>query len=437
MTELDSPGMPDFDRIFENLIMPWFYTKPIFFKLFCLYNIRPNPQICVPFRSGKKLIEYNPELLKEKNLDQLRAELLLELERILLRHPFRRPAGISDFDKILWYQASTMTLTQNGVNYYGFESNQSIEYYYKKLSELESDDDETPADQKNDFPDFPGFYIDEEETEVMCEEASAAEESEADTDAGAGKGNEESEDGSELWTCDDEQSDEEISQFISQNNMNWGDTPSFIKQMISMNKKAKIPSCINLLEYFKGIRGKGDRTTTRMRPSRRFGYAQMGSKSRYVPGRILVGVDVSGSIADSVLKTFYGAICNVFDKSIKYIDIFQFDTQLKTEKPVLFKKRSSIQIQGRGGTSFQPIFDYAIKHQNTSDGLIIFTHGFAPPPVIHHKLRTKVLWVINTAQNYELVYKDLKETGLVTALLEKNILRTMFGPSLMGEKQND
>lgn len=436
----------DFNRIFENIIMPWFFSKPIFFKLFCTYTLKENPNISTPFRSGRRIIEYNPRILEQNELSFLRNELLLELERILLKHPFRRPKDTPDFDKALWYEASTMTITQSRVSFYGLESFQSIEYYYKKLCQLQKEDEESDETSDSSFPtastddkqnigEASGFFIPEDseensENEESNETVEKSKGDEEDSNSSAipinqkeqNEPEENNEQPYELWDCEEEDTESEASEFITsfikENSTNFGDTPAFLQNMILIQQKAQIPGFIKLLEYFKGIREKGDRQLTRMRPSRRFGYNQMGSTRKPVPGRILIGVDVSGSISDVLLEHFYSAIGNVFDRSIKYIDVFQFDCELKTKKPVIFKKRKELLITGRGGTSFQPIFDYAIRNQNTYDGLIIFTDGFAPEPVIHHKLKTKVLWVIDCKNSYENVYKRLNKTGLVTVLKE-------------------
>ncbi len=412
----------DFDRIFENIIMPWFFSKPIFFKLFCIYELRPNPDLSIPFRSGKRIIEYNPSLLEQMELPALRAELLLELERILLLHPFRRPADKKDFDKTLWYEASTMTITQKKVTYYGFEKYQSIEYYYEKLSGLQENEEDND-DGKNTEAERAGFYISDNYDKSLSEDQS--QNSTEEPEGHAALADEESgnnEEPCQLWTCEDENDNTESSEFIScfvrENSENFGDTPAFLKELVIIQQKTRIPDFVKLLEYFKGMREKGDRSLTRMRPSRRFGYDQMGSTRRPVPGRILIGVDTSGSISTSTIAKFYSAIGKVFDRYIKYLDVFHFDCQLKTEKPYAYKKKKVFEIQGGGGTSFQPILDFTIKHQNLYDGLIIFTDGYAPEPLIHHKLRTKILWVINSKENYEYVHKALAKSGLVTVLQE-------------------
>lgn len=204
---------------------------------------------------------------------------------------------------------------------------------------------------------------------------------------------------------------------MKKNKTLWGSLPDNVESLLSLlnAKRARIPSCIKLLEYFKAINN-SCYSLTRMRPSRRFGYSQMGKKRRPEPGKILAGIDVSGSIDDEQILKFYHAVSNVFDRGIKNVEILQFDTELKTPKPLPFKKCLQIKVLGRGGTSFQALFDYAIKHQRDYDGLIIFTDGCAAEPEIHHRLTTKVLWVLNDKQSFYLHKESLNKTGFVTVL---------------------
>jgi predicted metal-dependent peptidase len=443
----------DFKKIFESLTMPWFYSNPIFFKLFCMQKLVPNPIIPIPFRVGKNLIEYNPLIVGKKTRECLRNQLAIEIQRIILRHPFRRPEDDWNFDKELWYEASTMTITQKGVGCRGFKKHRDIEYYYKMLRN--SDDEDSDDDDEDDGSGFKGNETDENQNgdgaekfqnqngrssffqeESDCEESNGASSDSTETkeekNGGAQDDNsktenasddnsksEETKAGCELWSCDDTEAEKSIDSFMKSNSTLWGTMSGNLEELLSLMavKKARIPSCVRLLEYFKGLRNNKDYTLTRMRPSRRFGYAQMGKKRRPVPSKILVGVDVSGSITVEHVLKFYHAIANVFDKGIKYIDVFQFDSVLATEKPERFKEVSEIKIHGRGGTCFQPIFDYAIKNQRDYDGLIIFTDGDAAEPVIHHRFSTKVLWVLVDKVSYFDNQETLRKTGFVTVLV--------------------
>ena len=405
----------NYQKIFESLVMPWFYTNPIFFKLFCLQKLVENTELPISLRVGKGLIEYNPNMIKDKSREKVRDELSLELKRIILRHPFRRPKNDKIFDKEVWYEASTMTITQKNVNLLGLKKNRDIEYYYEMLRKKKSDEiGEQNHNKKNEKSDNSQSKI---EKQFSLEGKNS--------DEVGGTDNINSCDSniatiaSELWSCDDLQEENKIDYFMEENSNLAGTLPKDIEKQLSLMavRKSRIPSCVKLLKYFKALRENNNYILTRMRPNRRFGYAQMGKIRRATPGKILAGLDVSGSISESQIIQFYTALEDVFDRSIKHIEIFQFDMKLKTEKPIPFKKRSQINIRGRGGTSFQPIFDYIIKNQKQYDGLIIFTDGFAQEPQIHSKLYTKVLWVLPNNNCYCSNQKMLSKSGLVTVLV--------------------
>ena len=405
----------NYQKIFESLVMPWFYTNPIFFKLFCLQKLVENTELPISLRVGKGLIEYNPNLIQNKSREKVRDELALELKRIILRHPFRRPKNDKIFDKEVWYEASTMTITQKNVNLLGLKKNRDIEYYYEMLRKKKSDEiGEQNHNKKNEKSDNSQSKI---EKQFSLEGKNS--------DEVGGTDNINSCDSniatiaSELWSCDDQQEENKIDYFMEENSNLAGTLPKDIEKQLSLMavRKSRIPSCVKLLKYFKALRENNNYILTRMRPNRRFGYAQMGKIRRATPGKILAGLDVSGSISESQIIQFYTALEDVFDRSIKHIEIFQFDMKLKTEKPIPFKKRSQINIRGRGGTSFQPIFDYIIKNQKQYDGLIIFTDGFAQEPQIHSKLYTKVLWVLPNNNCYCSNQKMLSKSGLVTVLV--------------------
>ncbi len=81
------------------------------------------------------------------------------------------------------------------------------------------------------------------------------------------------------------------------------------------------------------------------------------------------------------------------------IDVIQFDTEVKADVLSLKKAKKPVKIQGRGGTNFQPVFDYVCDNPSY-DGLIIFTDGYAPVPTLKRSIRTKILWILDNEENY-------------------------------------
>ena len=205
------------------------------------------------------------------------------------------------------------------------------------------------------------------------------------------------EDLSQLWEedtfrlCEIDAAIDEISASNS-----WGSLAGKISNIILANTKAKI-DYRKVLSGFRASVLSTKRHLTRMRPNRRSGFDNMGSIRRF-DTNILVAVDVSGSVDDKSLSHFFSIVNRAFKYGIENIDVIQFDTELKDV--IHFEKaQKEVHVLGRGGTSFQPIFDYVGSHPEY-DGLLIFTDGEAPIPKPPKRMRCKVVWICNTQMQY-------------------------------------
>ena len=84
-------------------------------------------------------------------------------------------------------------------------------------------------------------------------------------------------------------------------------------------------------------------------------------------------------------------------------------------EPTLFAVYCSHQMNGRDGTDFQCVIDYA----NTArcyDGLIIITDGCAPPPSIPQGFRPRLLWICEDQQAYDSYHQWMQQTGRVCTI---------------------
>lgn len=119
--------------------------------------------------------------------------------------------------------------------------------------------------------------------------------------------------------------------------------------------------------------------------------------------KLLIAIDVSGSVSSKSISHFLKVIERFFKNGISEIDVIQFDANVKKEVVSLreYHKRfqNGFKVTGRGGTNFQPIFDY-LKQNNKYDGLVIMTDGYAPKPSIDFYIRAKVLWVLEDEECY-------------------------------------
>ena len=346
---------------YSHILEQWFIMEPPLFQVLCIHELVPNTQMKCPLRSGRKKLEYNPEIVVEMSDEALEEALRAEAVRLLMKHPYeRRPDGCSQ---------QAMGLGSNlviGDNYshprfrietpqeYGLKSGMSFEWYAREV------------DRQQD--------------------GSSSEDSDDDSSEGGPGKSEKHRDLAELWDEDD-MTVQLINGIIS-STKSWGSIPGNLAEILTSSLKAKI----NWRNIFAGFRASiisSKRKLTRMRPNRRTGFDNMGSVRRF-DTKLLVAVDVSGSISTESLQYFYGVINRAFRYGFESIDVVQFDNGVRAVHN-LKKVIKDIAILGRGGTSFQEPIDYA--HENGYDGLVMLTDGYAPEPVLPQGFKTGLLWV--------------------------------------------
>lgn len=363
------------EKRYSDILEKWFILEPPLFQVLCLHDLKAETQMTCPLRSGRKRIEYNPDIVKEMSDESLEEALRAEALRILLKHPYeRRPEGCSQ---------KAMGLGSNlviGDNYahqrfhietpkeYGLKGGMNYEWYARQVEEQQ----EGSGKGKSDEGEGPGN--------------GKAEYGGGDKD-GDGKGSgEKYRDLAELWEEDDMTA--QLINGIIESTKSWGSLSGQFAEMLNASLKAKI----NWRNIFAGFRASiisSKRKLTRMRPNRRTGFDNMGSIRRF-DTKMLVAVDVSGSISTKSLKYFYGVINSAFRYGFESIDVIQFDCGVKVVHS-LKKVVKDVAVLGRGGTSFQEPIEYA--HENGYDGLIILTDGYAPAPRIPEGFKTRILWV--------------------------------------------
>ena len=363
------------EKRYSDILEKWFILEPPLFQVLCLHDLKAETQMACPLRSGRKRIEYNPDIVNEMSDEALEEALRAEALRILLKHPYeRRPEGCSQ---------KAMGLGSNlviGDNYahqrfkietpkeYGLKGGMNYEWYARQVEEQQ----EGSGKGKSDEGEGPGN--------------DKAEYGGGDNDGDEKGSGEKYRDLAELWEEDDMTA--QLINGIIESTKSWGSLSGQFAEMLNASLKAKI----NWRNIFAGFRASiisSKRKLTRMKPNRRTGFDNMGSIRRF-DTKMLVAVDVSGSISTKSLKYFYGVINSAFRYGFESIDVIQFDCGVKVVHS-LKKVVKDVAVLGRGGTSFQKPIEYA--HENGYDGLIILTDGYAPAPRIPDGFKTRILWV--------------------------------------------
>ena len=219
--------------------------------------------------------------------------------------------------------------------------------------------------------------------------------------------------GASLWE-EDELMSEKVNHEIetAQRCNQWGSLGGDLRALIESTLVSK-QNFRAILSQFRASILSTKRHLTRMRPNRRYGFDAMGSQYAYST-RLLVAVDVSGSVPDEDIRKFLAVINRFFKQGIESIEVIEFDSEITTEKPLLLKQAANgIRVIGRGGTNFQPAIDFYYEHEEY-DGLVFLTDGYAPTPKLPDDKRHKPLaWILTTQGGNE---DNLKPFGPVVRI---------------------
>lgn len=282
------------DRI-TTIIEHWFIQEPALFQILCTHELAVNTQMACPIRSGKRRIEYNPDYLQQMTDQGLEEALRTEAVRILLKHPYeRKPDGCSQ-------QAIAMgSNIVVGDNYkysafkidkpadYDLPTGMAYEWYSRKIQAM--------------LPPGAGGDGGEDGDDSQKPEKGTGKGRNSSLDDRFEKTSDKNLDLSELWDEDD--LTVALINGVIEGCTSWGSLAGAFAEQLKASTKAKI----NWRNVFSGFRASilsSKRKLTRMRPNRRTGFENMGSIRRF-DTKLLVAVDVSGSISSESLSYFYG-----------------------------------------------------------------------------------------------------------------------------------
>lgn len=404
----------------KTIIKNWFISEPLLFSIITTHHLVMNDGLSVAMRTGRMCIEFSNLLCSELSDTELTDFLKIETYRILLKHPYARQPYKANPTAL--QLASDVVIAKYFVPPSGIESAGIV--YLKsqawRFSTLDyplgkrwSDTDELKFFQRNlqidrntgllktvDDLTFEQWYkwllFLIRETSAGGGEASGAG-ALSDYDLSAIT------ESAELWQEDESaqnQIDDKIKKAEIENG--WGETGGNLVRTLQEQTDFSFDYRRALTKFRANIVSV-NRRLTRMKPSRRYGFSAMGSRYER-KADILIAVDVSGSITDESFTRFYHVIKNFFFlKIIENIDLIFFDVNLKNTSPIKFSKNLKLaEIQGRGGTNFQPPIDYFLENRSRYSGMIIFTDGEGEvPKMTGGSGNASILWILDSRLAYE------------------------------------
>ena len=437
----------------------WFLTEPVFFAVYCSHRLTMNANMLCPLRTGKGRIEYNPTVIDAILDNQLKDLLKVEMIRILLQHPYaRQPLGCkpmmlqtaSDMVISPAYKFSWVDLAKP--EDYDLPKGQYYEWYANRLNEIaihhdgdapsegnsdtneqQGEDISAPSGGQNDqSQDLQPVSQDQVQIQVqgqgLGQEQGQEQSADQEQSQGQGQGQEsqgnddsalslqvraegESDFYTALWEENVFQS--RMITDIIRSTTRWGSLHGSMIELIKKSTEGRI-DYRNALRGFRASILSQKRRLTRMRPSRRFGFEQMGSRYDFIT-HILVAIDTSGSVDSEKLGRYFNIITTFFKYGIQQVDVLMFDDAVQGDVMQLDeakKRKQEFKIQGRGGTNFQAPVDYLVEHPEY-DGMIIITDGYAPVPKLPPLCKAKLLWIIDNEAQYQQYGKALRKTGRV------------------------
>lgn len=427
------------EEVISHIVEEWFLTEPLLFSAWCTHTLAENRKMHVPMRTGKMRIEYNPDILADWTDEAIEERLKFEVIRILLGHPYQRQPykakkstlGIaSDVTLSATYHKIKSIKVPEGLRY---DRGLCFEEYYALVEAFLNQ--QRPDNPGNDIPSQHEGCDESDEDEIDSLSTSTDSDSESEQEGreprkglsapideddeetvpmedeknsgGSGEdGGEQEEDeerdplqqiideadeSAELWE-EDQLASEQVKETVrrAQRSKQWGSVAGGLKDEIEATTIVRI-DYRTILSGFRASVLCSKRRLTRMIPSRRYGFQYMGSKRDFAT-RLLVAIDVSGSVDDKQVAQALSIINRFFKYGVENVDVILFDVALHGEVMSMKKAQKSIKIEGRGGTSFQEPIDYF--HDNHYDGLIMITDGYAPKPELPKAFYGNILWML-------------------------------------------
>ncbi len=358
------------DSRIATILEHWFICEPALFSILCAFELTENFKMFCPFRCGQHRVEYNPEYVKGMNEKTLEEALKTEAIRLLLKHPYeRKPEQCCS--QAISLGSNVCIGDQYVYNYFKIENpdefslprGQVFEWYALQIQKLFG----------------TGEITVESDYKCLCDLC-------------------------ELW-AEDEITVVRIDEVIG-TIKSWGSLSGTLEEKIKSSSGSKINWRKALSGFRTSVLNK-ERKLSRMRPNRRTGFENMGY-SRCHTAKLLISVDVSGSISSEELSRFFGVVNSALRYGFTDIDVVQFDSDI-TRILNLKTAIRDMSVKGRGGTSFEPPIEYAANHNY--DGLVILTDGYAASPVIPEKIRGKILWCCKDRKCYDRNYIWMKDSG--------------------------
>ena len=195
----------------------------------------------------------------------------------------------------------------------------------------------------------------------------------------------------------------------------WGNIPADLREEIRKSV-ARVVDWRSVLRQFVGQCVRGGRSASIKRINKRYPYIHPGVKRGY-EAKLLIAIDMSGSVDNAQLATFFGELESLTKRAT--VDILPFDCT--ADEKDLYTWRRGTKVEGKrvrgGGTDFNAPTRIANDPRNRGrwDGMLILTDGECERP---GPSRVKRGWVVSSG------HKLMFPTEEMAITLDSNPVKT-------------
>ena len=385
----------------------------------------------VNFKGAKYIIYFNPILFLKLNRRQMEASMKHEILHIVSMHLIRARDLGSRYSKLAVNMAMDIVVnkyltilppyatTLEGVNAkyaLKLEPYQSFEYYAKKLQtamDLEEEEEDTSIDdtvdkdskddkdskENNDSKDNKNDREDKEDRknrenkENKDDKDSNNEIDDIDerieTEYSAEKTH-------DLWEESNDIDEKTLQEFTEKiiSNSHKGEIPTYLSNLILAlkNTGGELPWNLYLNRLMGTMESNKKKTITR-RNRRQPERLDLRGELRDHKANIVVALDISGSISDEEFKQAITEVLSIVKNYNHEITMIECDDVIRHVYKVKSVKDIKDRTNQKGGTKFNPVFEYANHHK--VDLLVYFTDGKGEDHLKVIPRGYKVLWVIS------------------------------------------
>lgn len=336
----------------------------------------------VNFKNAKYTIYFNPIIFLTLNIKQMESTIKHEVLHILSRHLIRAKDFKGRYSTIaintamdivvnrylnyLPPYASTLERVNNHYNLQ-LQPYEPFEYYVEKLQ----------------------VAIDLMEENEKSQEDDSDKEEQVEQDFSPEKTH-------DIWE-ESQKIDEKTMQEFTENfinNAQKGSNSAYLDRIIATfkNNKGELPWHVYLNRLMGYVENNKKKTITR-RNRRQPERLDLRGELRDHKAKIIVGLDISGSISDEEFKQGIREVLTIVKNYKHEITIVECDDEIRRIYPVKSIKDIKDRLNIRGGTKFTPVFEYA--NNNKANLLIYFTDGKGEDRLKVTPKGYKILWVIS------------------------------------------